>query len=165
MFSGSQLCGPSSFEHVSGSRLLLRKDKLLVVIYFNGFWDFFLVEYVPGERNIGTGGRRMRELGAVLGFSGFLAVLLVYSESLLSLEGALSTFLLLYFGYYNFFQAEQSFCGTFGALGFHYGSEGLEKTSDEEKRSKDLKKSLRQNSAALGLTSLFTAWTFLLLAL
>ncbi|AOV94398.1 hypothetical protein AQV86_00555 [Nanohaloarchaea archaeon SG9] len=122
------------------------------------------MEYIPGERNIDAGGRLGREIGSVIGFSGFLLLLAVYSEALLSLRGIVLGSFLLYFGFYNFIQEEQSFCGTFGAIGFHYGEEGLEKTSDEENRSADIRKSLRQNSAALILTLLFTGWTYLLLA-
>lgn len=107
----------------------------------------------------------MRELGSVIGFSGFLGFLAFLPEFFLSLEGALTGFLLLYFGFYNFIQEEQGFCGTFGALGLHRGSEGLERTKDGEDRSRDLRKSLRQNSAALGLTALLTAWSLLLFAL
>lgn len=107
----------------------------------------------------------MRELGSVIGFSAFLGFLAFLPEFFLSIEGALTAFLLLYFGFYNFIQEEQAFCGTFGVIGLHRGSEGLERTSDEEDRSQDLRKSLRQNSAALGLTALFISWSLLLFSL
>jgi hypothetical protein len=123
------------------------------------------VEYVSGEKNIGSEGRMFRGLGAVLGFAGFLAVLAFYQRFLMSPLGVISAFALLYFSFYNFFQGEQSFCGTFGALGFHYGTEGLQRTEDKENRSKDMKKSLQQNSAAIVLSALFTAWTLLLFVL
>ncbi|MFB6115496.1 MAG: hypothetical protein ABEK04_04315 [Candidatus Nanohalobium sp.] len=123
------------------------------------------MEYVSGEKNIGSGGRKIRYLEAFAGFSGLLIFISVAPQILSEIYGILAVLLLTYFGFYNFIQAEKGFCGTYAALGLHYGEEGLERTGDEEDKRFDRKISLKQNIHSLAAGLMFAGWILVLYSL
>lgn len=123
------------------------------------------MKYVSGEKNIGTGGKRIRYFGAFAGFSGLLAVLALMPQLLSTIYGIPAVLVLTYFSFYNFIQAEKGFCGTYAALGLHHGEDGLERTTDEGDKNVDRKISLKQNLHSLAAGIIFAGWTLILFSL
>lgn len=123
------------------------------------------MKYVSGEKNIGSGGRKIRYLEAFAGFTGLLLFISLFPGILSKVYGIFAVLALTYYGFYNFIQAEKGFCGTYGAVGLHYGENGLERTKDDEDRSFDRKISLNQNLQSLAAGIIFAGWTLILFSL
>ncbi|MFB6180906.1 MAG: hypothetical protein ABEJ93_03435 [Candidatus Nanohalobium sp.] len=117
------------------------------------------MKYIPGEKNIGEAGKKARSLVSITGFASFL-VFAGFLNGFSTIHGILLSFLMLYTGFYGFFQAEEGFCGTYAALGRYKSGEGLVKVDNSEKRSLDISKSFEQN-----LNSFMMALAFMIFSL
>lgn len=122
-----------------------------------------MVEYIPGEQNIGAAGRVMRYAAAVLSGVAFLYLLTLGPGLLRQPLGVIAAVVLLSSMFLAFYQAETRFCGTLGLLGLYQPSATeVVRVEDDADRHDDRLEALHELGIAVVLALTVTGWVYTL---
>lgn len=122
-----------------------------------------MVEYIPGEQNIGRAGQAVRYGGAALCGGVFLYLLSVGPRFFQQPAGFGAAVFLIGSMFFGFYQAESRFCGTLGLLGLYkVDTAAVERVDDATARQKDRVTALHEFAGALLLGLIGAAWVYAL---